>query len=117
MRLPYLERIGNRTIAAKLYAPTRFHVEGFSAGSYTGATIVIGLCALFPECPISATLGAIAMGGNESSIKRTIEIWRRPAGPSSRATLELRWRFAKIIVIIKKYIQINIKINNQIIRR
>ena len=61
MRLPYLERIGNRTIAAKLYAPTRFHVEGFSAGSYTGATMVIGLCALFPECPISATLGAIAM--------------------------------------------------------
>ena len=61
MRLPYLERIGNRTIAAKLYAPTRFHVEGFSAGSYTGAIMVIGLCALFPECPISAKLGAIAM--------------------------------------------------------
>ena len=61
MCLPYLERIGNSTIANRLYAPTKFHVEGFSAGSYTGATVVIGLCALFPECPISATLGAIAM--------------------------------------------------------
>ena len=61
MRLPFLSRIGNSTNAAGLYAPTKFHVEGFSAGSYTGATIVIALCALFPECPVSATLGAIAM--------------------------------------------------------
>ena len=61
MCLPFLERIGNSTITSKLYAPTKFHVEGFSAGSYTGATVVIGLCALFPTCPVSATLGAIAM--------------------------------------------------------
>ena len=60
-RLPFLSRIGNSTNAAGLYAPTKFHVEGFCAGSYTGATIVIALCALFPECPVSATLGAIAM--------------------------------------------------------
>ena len=31
-------------------SPTKFHV-GFSASSHTGATAVIGLCALFPECP------------------------------------------------------------------
>ena len=61
MCLPYLSRIGNSANAAGLYAPTSFHVEGFSAGSYTGATIVIALCCLFPECPVSATLGAIAM--------------------------------------------------------
>ena len=54
MCLPYLSRIG-------LYAPSMFHVEGFSAGSYTGATIVLALCVLFPECPVSPTLGAIAM--------------------------------------------------------
>ena len=60
-RLPNLMGIGNSTKVARLYAPTRFHVEGFSAGSYTGATIVIALCHLFPECPVSATLGAIAM--------------------------------------------------------
>ena len=61
MRLPFLSRIGNGTNAAGLYAPSMFHVEGFSAGSYTGATIVLSLCVLFPECPVSATLGAIAM--------------------------------------------------------
>ena len=61
MRLPFLSRIGNSTNAAGLYAPSMFHVEGFSAGSYTGATIVLALCVLFPECPVSATLGAIAM--------------------------------------------------------
>ena len=61
MCLPFLSRIGNSTNAAGLYAPTEFHVEGFSAGSYTGATIVLALCVLFPGSPISATLGAIAM--------------------------------------------------------
>ena len=61
MCLPYLSRIGNATNAAGLYAPAKFHVEGFSAGSYTGATIVIALCFLFPDCPVSAKLGAIAM--------------------------------------------------------
>ena len=59
--LPNLMCIGNSMKTARLYAPTQFHVEGFSAGSYTGATIVIALCKLFPECPVSATLGAIAM--------------------------------------------------------
>ena len=61
MCLPYFSRIGNSTNAAGLYAPSEFHVEGFSAGSYTGATIVLALCVLFPERPVSATLGAIAM--------------------------------------------------------
>ena len=59
--LPSLMGIGNSTKVARLYAPTKFHVEGFSAGSYTGATVVIALCNLFPDCPVSATLGAIAM--------------------------------------------------------
>ena len=59
--LPNLMCIGNSTEVARLYTPTKFHVEGFSAGSYTGATVVIALCNLFPECPVSATLGAIAM--------------------------------------------------------
>ena len=49
-RLPSLKGIGNSTKVARLYAPTKFHVEGFSAGSYTGATVVIALCNLFPEC-------------------------------------------------------------------
>ena len=44
MRLPFLERIGNSTITSKLCAPTKFHVEGFSAGSYTGATVAGGGC-------------------------------------------------------------------------
>ena len=59
--LPYLACVGNSTEVARLHTPTKFHVEGFSAGSYTGATFVIALCTLFPECPVSATLGALAM--------------------------------------------------------
>ena len=40
MCLPYLSRIGNGTSAEGLYAPSEFHVEGFSAGSYTGALVL-----------------------------------------------------------------------------
>ena len=61
MCLPYLKRIGNRTSAEGLYAPRECHVEGFSAGSYTGAVIALALRVLFPECRTSAKLGAIAM--------------------------------------------------------
>ena len=61
MCLPYLSRIGNGASAKGLYTPTEFHVEGFSAGSYTGAVLVLALRVLFPECHVSATLGAIAM--------------------------------------------------------
>ena len=61
MCLPFLSRIGNKTNTTGLYAPVSFHVEGFSAGSYTGATIVLALRVLFPGCPVSAVLGAIAM--------------------------------------------------------
>ena len=39
MCLPYLSRIGNCTSAEGLYAPQEFHIEGFSAGSYTGAVL------------------------------------------------------------------------------
>ena len=53
--------IGNSTSAEGLYSPREFHVEGFSAGSYTGAVIVLALRALFPDCRTSAKLGAIAM--------------------------------------------------------
>ena len=35
MCLPYLSRIENGASAEGLYAPSEFHVEGFSAGSYT----------------------------------------------------------------------------------
>ena len=41
--------------------PREFHIEGFSAGSYTGAVIALARRALFPECRTSAKLGAIAM--------------------------------------------------------
>ena len=61
MCLPFLTRIGNKTIATGLFAPTSFHVEGFSAGSYTGATVLLAVRALFPDCPITAVLGAVAM--------------------------------------------------------
>ena len=61
MCLPYLQRIGNRTSAEGLYAPRKFHIEGFSAGSYTGAVIVLAIRVLFPECRTSAKPGAIAM--------------------------------------------------------
>ena len=61
MCLPYLSRIGNGANAEGLYAPSTFHVEGLSAGSYTGAIIVLALRVLFPACHVSATLGAIAM--------------------------------------------------------
>ena len=58
MCLPYLSRIGNGASADGLYAPSEFHVEGFSAGSYTGV-LVLALRVLFPERHVSATLGAI----------------------------------------------------------
>ena len=58
---PEVIPLRDRVAVARLSTPTKFHVEGFSAGSYTGATIVIALCHLFPTCPVSATLGAIAM--------------------------------------------------------
>ena len=61
MCLPYLQRIGNRTSAEGLYAPREFHIEGFSAGSYIGAVMVLAIRVLFPECRTSAKLGAIAM--------------------------------------------------------
>ena len=78
MCLPYLSRIGNGTSAEGLYAPSEFHVEGFSAGSYTGAVLVLALRVLFPECRVSATLGAIAMPKgaltNGSSISWTVSV-------------------------------------------
>lgn len=41
--------------------PSRFHVEGFSAGSYTGAIVVLALRMLFLGRHVSATLDAIAI--------------------------------------------------------
>ena len=60
-RLPFLKRIGNRTNTEGLYSPAKFHIEGFSAGSYTGAVVALALRVLFPTCRVSAKLGAIAM--------------------------------------------------------
>ena len=59
--LPYLQQSSSSTRAAGLYCPTEFRLEGFSAGSYTGAVVFLALRRLFPACRISAKLGAVAM--------------------------------------------------------
>ena len=41
--------------------PTHFTVNGFSAGSYTGAVIALAIRCLWPASQITARLGAIAM--------------------------------------------------------
>ena len=41
--------------------PIHFTVNGFSAGSYTGAVIALAIRCLWPVSQISARLGAIAM--------------------------------------------------------
>ena len=45
----------------KQAAPVRFTVNGFSAGSYTGAVIALAIRCLWPTCQVTARLGAIAM--------------------------------------------------------
>ena len=42
-------------------ALVHFTVNGFSAGSYTGAVIALAIRCLWPTCQITARLGAIAM--------------------------------------------------------
>ena len=42
-------------------APVHFTVNGFSAGSYTGAVIALAIRCIWPACQITARLGAIAM--------------------------------------------------------
>ena len=42
-------------------APVHFAVNGFSAGSYTGAVIALADRCLWPHCQVTARLGAIAM--------------------------------------------------------
>ena len=46
---------------AKQEDPTHFTVNGFSAGSYTGAVIALAIRCLWPASQITARLGAIAM--------------------------------------------------------
>ena len=41
--------------------PVNFVVNGFSAGSCTGAVIALAIRCLWPNCQITARLGAIAM--------------------------------------------------------
>ena len=41
--------------------PAHFTINGFSAGSYTGAVIALAIRCLWPACEITAKLGAIAM--------------------------------------------------------
>ena len=41
--------------------PTHFTVNGFSAGSHTGAVIALAIRCLWPASQITARLGAIAM--------------------------------------------------------
>ena len=45
----------------KQAAPVHFTVNGFSAGSYTGAVIALAIRCLWPTCQVTARLGAIAM--------------------------------------------------------
>ena len=59
--LPLLQQSSRSTSAAELYCPAEFKLEGFSAGSYTGAVIFLALRRLFPACRLSAKLGAAAM--------------------------------------------------------
>ena len=42
-------------------APVHFTINGFSAGSYTGAVIALAIRCIWPTCQITARLGAIAM--------------------------------------------------------
>ena len=42
-------------------SPGHFVINGFSAGSYTGAVIALAIRCLWPHCQITARLGAIAM--------------------------------------------------------
>ena len=42
-------------------APVHFMINGFSAGSYTGAVIALAIRCIWPTCQITARLGAIAM--------------------------------------------------------
>ena len=46
---------------AKQEDPTHFTVNGFSAGSYTGAVIALAIRCLWPASQLTARLGAIAM--------------------------------------------------------
>ena len=41
--------------------PVHFAVNGFSAGSYTGAVIALAVRCLWPQCQVTARLGTIAM--------------------------------------------------------
>ena len=59
--LPNLQPRSRSISATELYCPAEFRLEGFSAGSYTGAVILLALRRLFPTCRLSAKLGAVAM--------------------------------------------------------
>ena len=60
-RLPHLRQSCHNTSAEGLYFPREFRIEGFSAGSYTGAVLFLALRTLFPDCRVQAKLGAVAM--------------------------------------------------------
>ena len=55
-----LPMLGHLRTAAQP-SPEHFVVEGFSAGSYTGAVIALAIRCLWPKGQITARLGAIAM--------------------------------------------------------
>ena len=58
--LTTLPMLGHLRTAAQP-SPEHFVVEGFSAGSYTGAVIALAIRCLWPQGQITARLGAIAM--------------------------------------------------------
>ena len=59
--LPNLQPSSRSISATELYCPAEFCIEGYSAGSYTGAVLFLALRRLFPTCRLSAKLGAVAM--------------------------------------------------------
>ena len=59
--LPNLQPSSRSISADELYCPAEFCIEGYSAGSYTGAVLFLVLRRLFPTCRLSAKLGAVAM--------------------------------------------------------
>ena len=48
-----------------------FYIEGYSAGSYTGAVLFLALRRLFPACRLAAKLGAVAMPKGVFSLLQT----------------------------------------------
>ena len=69
--LPHLQPSSRSISADELYCPVEFYIEGYSAGSYTGAVLFLALRRLFPACRLAAKLGAVAMPKGVFSLLQT----------------------------------------------